>query len=73
MFPTWLHPLSVVITLLSRKLTPLNFDLYLLPYVGLTGESFSASSRRVRELTSVKRLRVMPPSCESRATLVFTI
>ncbi|KIJ44230.1 hypothetical protein M422DRAFT_779348 [Sphaerobolus stellatus SS14] len=50
---------------------PLNFDGYTLPYVGLTGESFEVSSRRAREVTSVKRPRVMPPSYGLLPTLMI--
>ena len=54
---------------LSRILIPLSFDGYTLPYVGLTGEDFHTSARRSKEVASIKRPRIMPPSC----TQIFSI
>jgi hypothetical protein len=61
--PTSLHPLSVPIVLLSNRLTPVTFSGYALPYAGLTGDAFFPSSWRAREITSIKRPHVAPPSC----------
>ena len=65
--PASLHPLSVLITSLSNFLLPLTFSGYTLPYAGLTGDAFIPSSRRSREITSIKRPNVAPPSCRSLA------
>lgn len=61
--PAFLHPLSIPIVLLSHSLTPYTFSGYTLPYAGLTGEAFFSSSRRAREITSIKRTHVAPPTC----------
>ena len=61
--PACLHPLSIPIVLLSNSLTSYTFSGYTLPYAGLTGDAFFPSSRRAREITSIKRPSVTPPTC----------
>jgi len=61
LMPTSLHPLSIPIMLMSKTLVPFSYDGYTLPYAGLTGDAFFDSSRRAREITSIKRPNIVAP------------
>ncbi|KAF8590436.1 hypothetical protein K439DRAFT_1644610 [Ramaria rubella] len=69
-FPTFLHPLSIPILLLSKIVFPLSCSGYTLPYAGLTGDAFCQSSRRAREITSIKRPNIALPSYALISTLL---
>lgn len=68
--PTFIHPLSVPVSVLSGVLRPYTFEGYILPHAGITGEAFLTAHRRVRDITSVKRPGTAPAPYTMFSTLM---